>query len=43
MLDDALRITLGTPAENDRVLQVLNGLGDSCLERSVVATAEQPA
>lgn len=43
MLEDALRITLGTPAENDRVLEVLDGVRGTLLERPTAATAEQPA
>lgn len=43
MLGDALRITLGAPAENDRVLEVLGGVPGASSERLAVAPAEQSA
>jgi histidinol-phosphate aminotransferase len=42
LLDDALRITLGTPEENNRVLDVLRALG-SARSVSAAARAELPA
>ena len=43
MLDDALRVTLGTPEQNDRVLAVLRSLDDARKGSSPAARVELPA
>jgi len=43
MLEDALRITLGTPHENDRVLALLRSLEVARNVSSWAARAELPA
>jgi len=42
-LGNALRISLGTPAENDRVLDVLRGIPNAAAARATDLHAELPA
>ena len=42
-LHDALRISLGTPAENDRVLEVLRGIPNAVARRTADLRVELPA
>lgn len=42
-LDDALRISIGTPAENDRVLEILRRLPGAVASPAAAGCVEQPA
>jgi histidinol-phosphate aminotransferase len=42
-LGDALRISLGTPMENDRVLEALRGIPNACVAHTDVVGVELPA